>query len=229
MSTLSGSWRRSRTSAAPAQGEILRHDAILFLCVLLLLAAGWGVRLLAQSEATRTVQLGPALPAIAYPAAWVATVNPTSEANVLTEGGGALILQARNAGAPSTFNSTLRVEALPVLPDDSLGALRIRQGLRRAQELDRYRELAAEPVAVLRGDGEAGREALLTTYAFLADPTHDSGGNGLPVVVEAQDLLLRAGNQWLVVTVAADASDWAAASADFAPVFESLQLEQMAQ
>ena len=219
MNAFTDSWRRSRTNAPPTQADIVRNDAILFVCVLLLLAAGWGVRLFAQRDATRTADLGPGMPAIAYPAAWLPAVNPGASAGE----GSTLLFQARNVGAASSYNNTLHVEALPVLPEDSLGALRIRQGLRRAQELDRYRELAAEPVTVL---GE--REALLTTYAFLADPTRDSASSGVPVVVEAQDLLFRNENQWLVVTVAADAGDWATASAAFAPVFESLGLETMA-
>jgi hypothetical protein len=218
MSIFPGAWQRSRTNIPPTEAEILRHDVILFLCVLALLAAGWGVRLLAEQEGTRTADLGPGLPAIDYPATWTPTLNSTAASSEST-----LLFQARNAASASTFDSTLRVEALPVLPADSLGALRIRQGLRRAQELDRYRELSAEPAALL-----GGREALLTTYAYLADPTRDSGGNGLPVVVEAQDLLFRHENQWLVITLAADAGDWASAAADFAPIYQSLALETMA-
>lgn len=220
MSAFLRSLRHSRTGATPTQAEILRHDAVLFVSVVLLLAAGWGVRLLARQETTRSADLGLGLPPIVYPATWLPTVN-TSTA---TAGeAGAPLLQVRNAAAASTFNSLMRVEALPVLPDDSLAALRIRLGLRRAQELDRYRELAAEPVVVL-GD----QEALLTTYAFLADPTRDSGGNGVPVVVEAQDLLFRQDNQWLVVTMAADASAWASETVIFATVRKSLGLEEMA-
>ncbi len=219
MSTRFASLRRSRTSAPPTQAEILRHDAILFACVLLLLTIGWGVRLLALGETTRTVELGPELPAIVFPATWLPTVNPPAGG----DDAGEVLLQARNASAASSFNSTLHVEALPVLANDSLGALRIRLGLRRAQELDRYRELAAEPAAVL-----GGNDALLTTYSFLADPTRDSGGNGVPVVAEAQDLIFRQGDQWLVVTLAADAGRWDAEAAGFAPVRESLGLEVMA-
>lgn len=216
--------RRSRTSAPPSQAEVLRHDAVLFICVLLLLAAGWGVRLRAQQETTRSADLGPGLPPLVYPATWLPTVNlSTNPSTATAHEAGVLLFQARNAAAASTFNSLIRVEALPPLPDDALGALRIRLGLRRAQELDRYRELAAEPVVVL-----GGKEALLTTYAFLADPTRDSGGNGVPVVVEAQDLLFRQDNRWLVVTMAADASAWATEAAGFAPVRKSLGLEAMA-
>ena len=221
MNAFAKAWRRSRTSAPPTQAEIVRHDAILFLCVLLMLAAGWGVRLLAQEDSARTANLGTGYPAVAYPAAWIPALNPVAAQDGAAEA--TPIFVARSAGAPSSFNSILRIEALPVLPDDALGALRIRLGLQRAQALDRYRELSAEPVTVL-----GGREALLTTYAYLADPTRDSGGNGLPVVVEAQDLLFRNENEWLVATFAADASHWEAEAANIALVLQSLDVEQMA-
>ena len=55
MNAFTDSWRRSRTNAPPTQADIVRNDAILFVCVLLLLAAGWGVRLLAQPAHQRGV------------------------------------------------------------------------------------------------------------------------------------------------------------------------------
>ena len=50
--------------------------------------------------------------------------------------------------------------------------------------------------------------ALVSTYAYIADPTRDVGANGLPVVVEAQDIMFLEGGQFLVATLAADASAW---------------------
>lgn len=69
-----------------------------------------------------------------------------------------------------------------------------------------------------------GIPALVTTYGFVADPTRDAGVTGLPVVVEAQDILFVKDGMLYVVSLRADAVDWEANARDFAVITNSLRL-----
>jgi hypothetical protein len=93
----------------------------------------------------------------------------------------------------------------------------------QAAALDGYRELSAERMTVY-GD----QPALVTTYAYIADPTRDMGASGLPVVVEAQDIMFLQNGQVIVVTLAADANAWADEDNEFAIITNSLRLQPAA-
>lgn len=204
------------TTEPPTAADIRRNDWVLLGCVLLLLAAGWMVRWFAL-DTQRTADLGIGLPAITYPSGWYPS-TPTADAAAPNEG---VLFEVANPGSPSTYAPVIRIESLPVRQGDDLDTLRMDLGLRRSREFDRYRELTADPVLVLDD-----RPAVLTTYAFVADPTHDSGAYGLPVVVQAQDLLFRQDNRWLIASVAADAAEFADQEPDFTLFFDSLRLNQ---
>ena len=87
--------------------------------------------------------------------------------------------------------------------------------------MDRFRNLSG--TVIKNADGAPG---LLITYAYIADPTRESGSLGLPVVVKGQDLLFVAndgiGDRLVAVTVVADAAEWAAHADDFPAIFASL-------
>ena len=208
------------TTEPPTDADTRRNDWVLLGCVLLLLAAGWLVRWLAL-DTQRTTDLGIGLPAIAHPSGWypsTPTGDTSADAAAPNEG---VLFEVTNPASPSTFAPVIRIESLPVRQGDDLDTLRMDLGLRRSREFDRYRELTADPVLVLDD-----RPAVLTTYTFVADPTHASGAYGLPVVVQAQDLLFRQDNRWLIATVAADAAEFAAEEPDFTLFFDSLRLNQ---
>jgi hypothetical protein len=205
---LSAIWQPSITTEAPTAREIQRNDLALFVTVLLLLLAGWLVRMTVQDQA-QTQVLAADLPTILYPSDWV-TTGTTDD----------LLFAARNPASPSTLDSEIRVQALPVREGESLETLRVIMSLRRNQELDRYRELTAERVLV--GGAEPG---YLVSYAYVADPTSESGIAGLPVVAEGQDLLFGSGNQWLVISTVADAAEWEDARAPFDDLFKHLQVQ----
>jgi len=205
---LSAIWQPSITTEPPTVREIQRNDLALFLFVLALLLVGWLVRTTAQNRA-QTQALAVDLPTILYPADWV-TSGTTDEA----------LFAARNPASPSTLDSEIRVQALPVREGESLETLRVITSLRRNQELDRYRELEAQRVLV--GGSEPG---YLVSYAYVADPTRDSGFAGLPVVAEGRDLLFGSGNQWLVISTVADAAMWEQESAPFDALFDHLQVQ----
>ena len=75
---------------------------------------------------------------------------------------------------------------------------------------------------------QGDQPALVTTYAYIADPTLDMGAMGLPVVVEAQDIMFLQDGQFVVVTLAADANDWEDEQNEFSIVTNSLRLQPVA-
>jgi hypothetical protein len=203
--------RPSVTSRPPTHQEMRRNDWLLFLCVVALMAAGWLIVRVASAP-DRKQALGEGLSEVTYPAGWL-----------LASAEGERLFGVTNAASPSLFASTMEIAALPALPGSTLGEARTSLSLQRSRELERYRELASEAVTVL------GAPALLVRYAWVADPTKDSGGNGLPVVVEAQDLILARGEGWARATVAADASEYEQEESAFARFYASLGLERSAQ
>lgn len=209
---------QSATAPPPSPAEIRRNDWVLFAVVLASMALGWLIlRLYSQPQfaqpqpAASEAQVGAlSLPPLRYPAGW------------LLEGENAsAIFRAWDPSSPGTFTPSMEIVALAAEPGTTLDAARAGLSLQRSRELERYRELAAEPVTVLGGE-----PAILVTYAWLADPTQESGGNGLPVVVQAQDLVFARGEAWTRATVAADASDFDTNAPDFDRFFASLDLKR---
>ena len=205
---LSGIWQPSITTEPPTQREIHRNDLALLGFVLLMLLLGWLVSM-AVKEEVRTYALAADLPTIVYPEGWVVTGTTTDT-----------LFMARNPASPSAFDSEISVEGLPVREGESLETLRVILSLRRNQELEHYREIDAQRVLV-NGD----THGYLVTYAFIADPSRESGAPGLPVVVEGQDLIFGSGNKWLAVTTRSDASQWDSESAPFAALHEHLRVQ----
>lgn len=180
----------SVTNQPPSESELSRIDIAVIITVLFALFLGFGIRNSA-STASRTVALGDGLPSIEIPNNWI-TGTP--------EG---MLLYARNPRSPSTFNAEVSVSTLPIPVGADVVAVRTALGLKRTQELFRYRELDAMPVTV------GGEPGILVTYAYVADPSREQGASSPPVVIQAQDLIFPGGeNQALVVTVATDAATW---------------------
>jgi hypothetical protein len=147
------------------------------------------------------------LPTVSYPAEW-------------TRGAaGNDLLHARNPASPGAYDAAVSVSTRPVLQGDTLDSVRTAIGFQRSRSLDRYRELEALPVTVL-----GGAPAVLTSYAFIADPTGQSGLNGLPVVVKGQDLIFRSGSQWVIASTSSDATTAAAEADAFELFFRSFDL-----
>lgn len=200
--------RPSVTNVPPTAAEQRRNDLIMIGVILFALFLGWGIRSNTANATTR-VPLGGQLPSIDYPATWL-------DSRVEGE-----VLHAVDPASPSTFDARLEVRIRPVREGEDMDAVSMSWPLNRAQELSRFRNLANE---VRTGPNE--QPALLITYAYIADPTRDSGTLGLPVVVKAQDLLFIANDgeqeQLVAVTVAADATEWNDYADEFARIFASL-------
>lgn len=198
----------SVTNVPPTAADQRRNDWIMIAVILFALFLGWGIRSNTANAMTH-ISLGGELPSLAYPATWL-----DSE----MEGE---LFHAVDPASPSTFDARLEVRVRPVQEGEDLELISMSWPLNRAQELSRFRNLANEVRS-----GPNGQPALVITYAYIADPTRDSGSLGLPVVVKAQDLLFIANDgeqdQLVAVTVAADATEWEDYADAFARIFASL-------
>lgn len=206
-SLLSALGKPSVTNQPPSAWENRRNDIVIILWFVFMLLLGMGIRNITLN-ASRPLALGQGLPTIAVPAGWSITKSEN------------LALQAKNLASPSTFDAELDVFVGNLADKETLDIARSAWSLKRSQTLSQYRELSVENVKVL---GNAA--GLRTTYAYVADPTRESGANGLPVVVEAQDLIFVQGKQLIVVTTAADANEWSTEANHFRLVQESLKVQ----
>ena len=201
----------SPTNEAPTRGELRRNDLLVAALVVFALFLAFGIRNQVLN-ASKTVRLGENLPRIAYPESW----RPQT-----TEG---TLLHVTAPGSPSTFDTQMMVVGRPLRTDESLEDARADRGIKLATSLPSYRELEAERMVVLDN-----QPALVSTYAYIADPTRDAGATGLPVVVQAQDIMFLGGGQFLAVTLAADASHWDDEERAFAIITNSLRLRPLSE
>ena len=201
----------SPTNEAPTSGELRRNDLLVAALVIFALFLAFGIRNQVLN-ASKTVRLGENLPRIAYPESW----RPQT-----TEG---TLLHVMAPGSPSTFDTQMVVVGRPLRTDESLEDARADRGIKLATALPGYRELEAEQMIVLND-----QPALVSTYAYIADPTRDAGATGLPVVVQAQDIMFLGGGQFLAVTLAADANHWDDEERAFAIITNSLRLRPLSE
>jgi hypothetical protein len=196
----------SPTNEPPSASELRRNDLLVAGVVLFALFLVFGIRN-QVINASESVRLGEDLPRISYPAGW--RVQNT----------GAALLHAVNAGSPSTFDSQILVTSRALRSDETLEDARADRGINLASSLNGYREIAVDRMTV-----QNDQPALVATYAFIADPTRDMGAMGLPVVVEAQDIMFLQDGQFVIVTLAADANDWEDEQNEMSIITRSLRL-----
>lgn len=199
----------SVTNEPPSGSEIRRNDLVLLITVVITLLLGFAIRNSAVN-ASRSVALGTDLPSVRLPARWI---TGQTEDYVVT---------ARNPRSPSILDSEIRIAVRPLNPDENMVTARSGLSIRRTQELLRYRELSAEAVTV------GGEPGILVTYAYVADPTRPAGALAAPVVAQAQDLVFvePGPSQVVVVTTAADATDWDNEERYFRIVHNSLNVKE---
>lgn len=216
MSTLLERLRNpSITNRPPTEADLRRNDTAVLLWVAFLLVLGFGIRNNALT-AGNTVTIGDDLLQVTLPAGWVQRTQTNDVAGVPPN---EYQVAVWNSRSPSLFDATIAIHARRLRPGENLASVRATQGLRRAQELPRYRELEAESVDVLnRVPGTR------VTYAYIADPTRAAGALAPPVVVQAQDLIFIYRDHLIRVAVAADLADWEAESTAFARVFAGLNV-----
>lgn len=194
----------SATNAPPTQSERRTGELALLVWVLFLLLLGWGIR--SQTfRAYKSYVPAEGLAAISYPSNWV-----------VGEDGG---FRAANPRSPSTFDSEIAVFSRPLNAGEELAAARAAWTVSRSRQLPSYREMETLPATAL-----GGAPALVSSYGYITDPLRNSAVAGLPVVVEAQDIMYVDANHFVVVSLAADATAWDSEQPSFDLVRDSLNL-----
>lgn len=174
----------------------------------LCLLGGW---LLMQSVTTRTraFQSEVAPIGFSYPAGWVEV--PGAE-NIL--------LNVADPATPSAFKSFISVENRPIDPaaPPTLQTLLDRR-VEQRQQLTGYHFLSD-------GEGEVGgAPALVSEYAYVAQPIDEARRAALPVVVQAREYIFVTADQSYYVTLAAPESSFPAARRQLDRVIASMQVQ----
>lgn len=201
----------SETNEPPSPREQLRNDLAVTVTVLFALILALGIRNQVYTSSNFTT-LNAGAVRIAYPERWV----------MRSHGEGAFT--AIHLGSPSTYDTRVDVSSRPLGANETIDLARFDRGLRLSGEVAGYRELEAVEMEVLNGT-----PAIVTTYGFIADPTRDAGAIGLPVVVEAQDIIFVQNDMVYVISMSADAVAWTANARNFAVVTDSLRLQERTQ
>jgi hypothetical protein len=214
MSTLINQLRTpSITNVPPTAQEQRRNDLYVIGTIVIAILLGWLIRN-STVNAVREYTFEGNVPAIVLPADWIS--SQTQEG---------LLLQASDPNSPSTFSGLVEVSARPLREGEDLTVLNATWPLKRSQELDRFRTLSSRSMIAPNGE-----PAQLITYAYIADPTRESGALGMPVVVRGQDLLMLVGEgaerQLVVITTAADAVDWEREALIFERLYDDLGVRE---
>ncbi len=203
----------SITNQPPTPEEQRRNDQYTIAVLIIAILLGWIVRNGAVNAVDEYSFEGE-VPSVVVPVGWI-----TSDSE------GERLFSAVDPAGASTFDSRIEVYARPLREGEDLSLINVSWPLQRSQELERFRTISSDVVS-----GPNGEDALLITYAYIADPTRESGALGLPVVVKGQDLIFIAGEEgaqeMVVVTTAADAAEWESAEEAFRTLFDHLDVQE---
>jgi hypothetical protein len=203
----------SVTNQPPTAEEQRRNDRNTIVVIVVAILLGWMIANGARN-AVNEYEFEGEVPSVVVPEGWI-TIE--SEAEVL--------FSAIDPASLSIFDSRVEVYARPLKASEDLSMLNVSWPLQRSQELERFRTLSSQLVT-----GPNREDALLITYAYVADPTRESGTLGLPVVVRGQDLVFIAGDEGaqevVVVSTAADAAEWESAEVAFQKLFDHLGVRE---
>jgi hypothetical protein len=204
----------ANASVQPARRS--EPEWVVVLVVVVALVAGW---LLKTNVESSTLEFsGPGL-SLRYPGGWLQEINPQA----------GTLFSASDIRSGSLYRSSFVVrttEALPALPADAQGTEIEKQltpavtswSFQRGQELAAFRVLGTEPAVV------GGRQGVMLHYAFVSEPIASPFRQALPVVVEAADYLIPAGDRMLVLTAAADGTRFAEETTRwFQPILNSVR------
>jgi hypothetical protein len=200
----------SVTNEPPSPQEMRRNEIAVIVTLIVALLLGGGIRNNSINN-SRAVELGAGLPEISIPANWIKGTSPD------------YLVSVRNQRSAGIFDSEITVAIQPLAENENEVTVRTALGLKRGQELLRYRELEATPVTVGSAEDVTG---ILVTYAYVADPTREQGAVAAPVVVQAQDLIFTANGNAVIVTMAADAAHWDDEESYFDLVKNSLRVKE---
>lgn len=203
----------SVTNQPPTAEEQRRNDRNTIVVIVVAILLGWMIANGARN-AVNEYEFEGEVPSVVVPEGWITT-----------ESEGEVLFSAIDPASLSIFDSRVEVYARPLKAGEDLSMLNVSWPLQRSQELERFRTLSSQVVT-----GPNREDALLITYAYVADPTRESGTLGLPVVVRGQDLVFIAGDEGaqevVVVSTAADAAEWESAEVAFQKLFDHLGVRE---
>lgn len=183
--------------ALPGRGRAEEPEWVVILTVAVALAIGWAVQtaVVSRTQAASVGAMG-----IAYPDRWV---------QIREEGAAFAAADLLGGGAFGPRVSLWEVATRELLPEGmatetepTLADLAGAWALKGGERLSAYRPLKSERTPV------QGREAIKISYAYVSDGTQ-AGARGVPRVMQAADTVVLAGDRLLVLTFAAESSQFA--------------------
>lgn len=201
------------TMAQRATARIERINAaewLVWLTVLLTLAAGLILRGRVEARAVRFSQAGVSL---VYPAGWTALADEEDYQ----------ILHAIDPASSVQFPTSVRLRRIPFgdlgRAASSLGDVALSWSARQGQELPVYSVLQIAPVAA------HGRPAVLIDYAYVPQPALGVSAGSIPTVVRARDTLLQQGDTIVVLTFEASIASYSRAANRWENVLAALDVQ----
>jgi hypothetical protein len=182
----------------PAKWQARASNLIVWLTVLIILTGGWFLKDWMMTQ-YRLMALGENAPAIPYPVKWIPQQAPD------------LGLQVFDPDSQSAFPARQEVLVRPLLEGDIAIAWP-----EQRQQLPEYHELGRTLVTL-----PDGRKALVLSYTYT--PAGDASSQ---VTVRAEDVAFMINDgradQLVVMTLAADASEWDAVWPTFSRILEKM-------
>ncbi len=196
----------STTRAVRRAARSEEPEWVVWLAVIALLAAGLLLRGMIEGRTERFSQAGVSLN---YPAAW----------SLLRDEQAGQILHVADAFATAQAPANVSVRQVPAAElgwgAQTLGDLAMLWSRRQAEDLLGYSVLNLEPIKL------RGQDAVAVDYAYVVQPP----GGGLPVVTQAEDILLRQGDKLTIVSFSAAADAYAEQAGVWRKVLASLDVQ----
>lgn len=198
------------TAQAKPQGRAEEPEWMVWALVALLLVAGLLIKLNATGQVVQATESGITLN---YPAGWTRMV-PTDPTQTL---------YAADSFSSAGFPTQVQIHEYPLADVgrnlEALGDINLAWSTRHGRDLMAYRALNVQTVTL------DGQTASALEYAYIPTPAQGGDATGLPVVVQAEDLLLKQGDQLIVITFTADAAHYAELAETWQAIQASIQVQ----
>lgn len=196
--------------AASRAEHVSAGEWLVWVTVLVLLAAGWVVRDRVEGRLTTFSEDGVTL---AYPAGW----------NLLADRGEFEVFHVIDPTSSVQFPTSVRVQRIPLgelgRAAGSLGDVALSWSTRQGREIPIYSVLQIEPTMV------RGQSAIAVDYAYVAEPAMGSAAGSVPAVVRAQDVLLQHGDIITIVSFEASTDSYSQELGHWVQVLASIDVK----
>ena len=190
----------------PHAGEEHRSALVVILTVVVALLLGLALRTAVEGRSTSYSNSGAGV-SLNYPAAWIRANS-----------GESTLLSASDPRSPTAFASTFSLRTRAVPQGQTLNDVATGWRLSRSNALAEFSDLGARDTTF------GGRRAIRLHYAYVAPAPGGAGMALLPVVVEAYDTIVVAGDRALIFTTASDADHSDEYAARFNTILSSVKM-----